>query len=1656
MPPRRNKQGKSNNVQSEAPVKASPASFTLTVPTLFYNKLKGSGNFSTWKEKLAIHVGSKYGRCQDLILTGTKHVPPAIPAPGVDDFEPANDPHGVLLKCYQKRETSRLQQILTMEEDYPKIYNEILATFSRESEEMVRQHTDFDAADAVKCPGLLLAIVAKTHQQPQSGAVAVDADTALSRFYELRQGNKSLPQHKKDFDDAVDMLVASGETKPADEKLAIRFIASLDPNRYAQWRVDLENDIKAGLDVMPKTLPTAYSRAFNLKKVIPNTHQPADASVLLTTGDKSKGKGKGKGKGDRESKAGDEDRKPSAHSSKDRGATKRTCHLCKQPGHYVSDCPVIKDESISKFIKDRMGSVGSTQSGVDAVHVGVRFSEGTRDSVMNSDYGTAGHVVLPTIGYLLDSDRYPSAIERTNGVSDSGGALTATFSSEGNIEFDDQPPALSDCDSDSDCDDESVIDEDMDDGVGAAMPTVDDRDLNDFMLLLDNQASMSVVRNPDLLSNIRPIDQPVRIDGIGGHLVISEVGDLPDFGTVYHHSDALANVLCFADVEDNGKILYSQRDSSFNVTIRGHRYQFKRVKSGGARKLYACDMRQHACERLGMVNVTTVSGNEALYTKREVGDARRARDLSRRLGYPSFGHMVKMVKNMENSPVRVADVHRAAKIWGPEIAYLKGTTRNVKTDHIPVDHIPRPPGRESQTLHVDLMYVEGEGFLYSKTTPLGLRMANHLGHGKGARGTSNIQPNLARQISHYTAAGFTIGTVLTDNEGGVMASVAAIQAKGIVVNPSSAGKHVPVIENDVKTLKSRVRTHIHALPFSLCRLLLVWLVLFCVNTLNMEPSSVNVDDYSPREVFLQRGINYKRDLRIGFGDYVQVQVPLDDYEKNKMHARTEGAIALCPTGNLQGSCKFLLLGSMRVVTRDQWVPLPMPPPVIDLLNKLAEKQPVSKDPKFNVGTQEIGEPEVEQPEAIRDGPLRVVPDEPLANPESEPSFSITSGAVVGDAATDVHPSSTPTVEPTVVDAVETVNQDTGADLDASSSHHQEEVQDHGVLETSDVVDQYTSSAVDQDQGDTLQQVAEPDPTYVPTNGREHLRRAKKQFTDYAEMQGKRWKSERRHGFHLRNRGVPERHYGFHITVNNALNKLGRTALYSMLDEMIQFHVKDVGKPIRKRDLTFKELKSAIRSSMFLKEKYLSTGEFEKLKARIVAGGHMQDRTLYDDVTSPTVATPAVFIAIAIAAREKRKVATVDIGGAYLNAEMGHHNVYMYLDPLLATLLSQIDAKYEQFVNDDGTIIVKLNKALYGCVQSSRLWYEHLVGTLEGMGFERNPMDKCVLNKVVDGKQCTVCVHVDDLLITCELDEVIDSIYGQLQERYKEVKIQRGPKVSYLGMTLDFSVPGKAKCTMEGYVADLLRIAGVSGKASTPALDDLFEIVDSPTLADELREDFHSTVAKLLYLAKRVRPDLLVSVSFLATRVREPTVQDKGKLDRVLKYLNGTADLGLTLEVGEAITVLGFVDASYGVHSDGKSHTGAAITLGLGVVFAKSSKQKLVSKSSTEAELIGLSDSASQIIWTREFLIGQGYHLDAATIYQDNMSTIAMVKKGHSSSDRSRHINIRYFFVKDRVDQGDVKIEYRPTGDMIADVLTKPLQGSLFVRMRDALLNCYVV
>ena len=155
-----------------------------------------------------------------------------------------------------------------------------------------------------------------------------------------------------------------------------------------------------------------------------------------------------------------------------------------------------------------------------------------------------------------------------------------------------------------------------------------------------------------------------------------------------------------------------------------------------------------------------------------------------------------------------------------------------------------------------------------------------------------------------------------------------------------------------------------------------------------------------------------------------------------------------------------------------------------------------------------------------------------------------------------------------------------------------------------------------------------------------------------------------------------------------------------------------------------------------------------------------------------------------------------------------------------------------------------------------------------------------------------------------------------------------------------------------------------------------------------------------------------------------------------------------------MTIRSYIDAAYGVHTvSGRSHTGCAIVVGsAGPVYVKSSKQKIVTKSSTEAELVAVSDTASQCIHLRNFVIAQGYEVGPAIIYQDNLSCMALMKKGGPCSDRSRHINIRHFWLKERVDGDEVIVEHLGTEKMFANLLTKPVQGAQFLRERHDLTN----
>jgi len=244
---------------------------------------------------------------------------------------------------------------------------------------------------------------------------------------------------------------------------------------------------------------------------------------------------------------------------------------------------------------------------------------------------------------------------------------------------------------------------------------------------------------------------------------------------------------------------------------------------------------------------------------------------------------------------------------------------------------------------------------------------------------------------------------------------------------------------------------------------------------------------------------------------------------------------------------------------------------------------------------------------------------------------------------------------------------------------------------------------------------------------------------------------------------------------------------------------------------------------------------------------------------------------------------------------------------------------------------------------------------------------------------------------------------------------------------------------------------MTGTAKTPAACHLFNTNDGAIKLDEKKAQlFHHMVAKLLYLCRRTRQDIQTAVAFLCTRVKSLDEDDYKKLTHVVQYLRDTTRLTLTIEPDD--NPRWWVDSSYAVHPDMKSHTGIFLSIGKGGGYTASRKQKLNTKSSTEAELVAIDDAMGQILWMRHFLADQGISVPVTTIYQDNKSMILLLENGKaSSSKRTKHLDVRYF-VTDCTKRGEVKVTYCPTENMLVDFFTKPFQGAVFRRMRSQILN----
>ena len=307
--------------------------------------------------------------------------------------------------------------------------------------------------------------------------------------------------------------------------------------------------------------------------------------------------------------------------------------------------------------------------------------------------------------------------------------------------------------------------------------------------------------------------------------------------------------------------------------------------------------------------------------------------------------------------------------------------------------------------------------------------------------------------------------------------------------------------------------------------------------------------------------------------------------------------------------------------------------------------------------------------------------------------------------------------------------------------------------------------------------------------------------------------------------------------------------------------------------------------------------------------------------------------------------------------------------------------------------------------------------------------------------------------------MIDKVLENIKQHFGEMKITRGKKHTFVGLNFEMLEDGTIKLNMKDYLIECIHSfqnvdCEIEGRANTPGKHDLFTLDENSPKLDEIRNRmFHHIVSKLLYVSKRARLDIDLVVSFLFTRVSRSTIQDWEKLRRLLTYLKNTIEMSRYIGAKNLSSLFTWVDAPYATHHDYRGHTGGVIGMGKGVVSTKSSKQKLNTKSSTETEIVGTSDYLPWTLWVTRFLEHQGYPIKKYIFYQDNESAIKIERNGRKScGEKSRHIHIRYFFMADVIKRENITIKHCPTGEMIADFYTKPLQGSLFRKMRNYIMS----
>ncbi len=459
-------------------------------------------------------------------------------------------------------------------------------------------------------------------------------------------------------------------------------------------------------------------------------------------------------------------------------------------------------------------------------------------------------------------------------------------------------------------------------------------------------------------------------------------------------------------------------------------------------------------------------------------------------------------------------------------------------------------------------------------------------------------------------------------------------------------------------------------------------------------------------------------------------------------------------------------------------------------------------------------------------------------------------------------------------------------------------------------------------------------------------------------------------------------------------------------------------------------RSPVGCKWIFRIKRKSDGSPDRFKARLVAQGFSQVPGFdYNETFAPVAKFPTVRLMLSWAAANDWEIHQMDVKCAFLNGDLDEE-VYMQ--------------QPEGFIaKGEERLVLKLHKSLYGLKQSPRAWNQKLDKALHAMGFKRSMHEACLYFKQGEGGEIFLIIYVDDIIIMASNLELINTCKDKLHEQFQMSDM--GEAEFYLGIQIKRNRGAKQLTLHQGrYIGDILDRFELSECAptKTPMSVGTKLIAGSEQATDqEFVNKYQKAVGSLMYLMVATRPDLAYSVGAVSQHMSNPTFSHWTAIKRIFRYVKATHGWTLTLGAKETKIpeLVGFTDADWGANEDNRKSIGAYCFLfGSGIISWCSKKQSAVALSSTEAEYMALTQATKEAVWLQAVMKELGLCKDDPILLNvDNQSCVALAKNP-AFHGRTKHIDIQFHYVRDKVEDNSVTLQYCPTQEMVADILTKPL------------------